>query len=241
VRAALYYAPQPNDPLHRAGAAWLGRDPETGATVAQPALPGLDPAALRDATASPRHYGLHATLTPPCRLATGWEEFAAAAATLAARTPAFALPALHLEEVSGFLALVAPSCPPLDALAEACLRAVDVHCRRPGEAELQRRRAAGLDPEQEALLQRWGYPHVLSRWRFHVTLTGRLGTDAMRPLRQAAAGHFAKVLAQPRDVAELCIVTEAAPGVPMLIAERLPLAGRAEARPEALPLDSAGA
>ena len=225
MRAALYYAPRPDDPLHRAGAAWLGRDPETGAILAQPAFPGLDPAALRDATAAPRHYGLHATLTPPCRLATGWEEFAAAAAALAARTPAFALPALHLEELSGFLALVAPPCPPLDALAEACLRAVSVHCRRPDEAELQRRRAAGLDAEQEALLQRWGYPHVLSRWQFHVTLSGRLDADVMRPLRQAAARHFAPALAQPRHVTELCIVTEAAPGAPMLIAERLPLAG----------------
>ncbi len=225
MRAALYYAPRPDDPLHRAGAAWLGRDPETGATVAQPAFPDLGPAALRDATASPRHYGLHATLTPPCRLATGWEEFSAAADALAARTPAFALPALRLEELSGFLALVAPPCPPLDALAESCLRAVNVHCRRPDEAELQRRRAAGLDPEQEALLQRWGYPHVLSRWQFHVTLSARLDADAMRPVRQAAARHFAAALARPRRVTELCIVTEAAPGTPMLIAERLPLAG----------------
>ena len=225
MRAALYYAPRPDDLLHRAGAAWLGHDPETGASVARPAFPGLDPAALRDATASPRHYGLHATLTPPRRLATGWEEFTAAAAALAARSPAFPLPALRLAELSGFLALVAAPCPALDALAESCLRAVDVHCRRPDEAELQRRRAAGLDAEEEALLRRWGYPHVLSRWRFHVTLSGRLDADAMRPVRQAASRHFAAALAEPRDVAELCIVTEAVQATPMLIAERLRLAG----------------
>ncbi len=225
MRAALYYAPQPHDPLHRAGAAWLGRDPETGATVPQPSLPGLDPAVLREATAAPRHYGLHATLTPPRRLATGWEEFAAAAASLAERTPAFALPPLHLDTLSGFLALTAPPCPPLDALAEACLRATDVHCRRPDAAELARRRAAGLDSEQEQLLQRWGYPHVLSRWQFHLTLSGRLDPEPMRRVHDAAARHFADALAQPRIVAEICIATEAAPDNPMLIAERLPLQG----------------
>lgn len=225
MRVALYYAPRHDDPLHRAGAAWLGRDPESGATVPQPAFPDLQPTVLRDATAAPRHYGLHATLTPPRRLATGWEEFAAAAAALAARTPAFPLPAFRLEELSGFLALTAPACPPLDALAEACLRATDVHCRRPDDAELARRRATGLDAEQERLLRRWGYPHVLSRWQFHITLTGRLDPDTMRRVRQAAARQFADALARPRAATEICIATEAATGTPMLIAERLPLQG----------------
>ncbi len=223
MRAALYYAPRAHDPLHRAGAAWLGRDPESGATVPHPAFPGIDPALLHQATASPRHYGLHATLTPPRRLATGWEEFSAAAATLAERTPAFPLPALHLVEMSGCLALAAPACPPLDALAESCVRAADVHLRRPDAAELARRRAGGLDDEQERLLQRWGYPHVLSRWRFHITLTGRLDPAAMPALRDAASRHFADALATPRAVTEICIVTEAAAGTPMLVAERLAL------------------
>ena len=225
MRVALYYAPRPDDPLHRAGAAWLGRDPESGASVAQPAIPGLDPGFLHQATTAARHYGLHATLTPPRRLATGWEEFAAAAEALAGRTRAFPLPPLRLEELSGFLALTAPPCPPLDALAEACLRATDVHCRRPDAAELARRRAAGLDPEQDRLLQRWGYPHVLSRWRFHITLTGRLDAPTMSRVRDAAARHFADALATPRAVAEICIATEAAPATPMLVAERLPLPG----------------
>lgn len=225
MRAALYYAPRPDDALHRAGAAWLGHDPESGATPPPPSFPGIDPALLHAATAAPRHYGLHATLTPPRRLATGWEEFAAAAAALAERTPAFPLPPLRLTEMSGCLALTAPACPPLDALAEACVRAADVHCRRPNAAELARRRAGGLDDEQERLLQRWAYPHVLSRWRFHITLTGRLAPETLAPLREAAARHFVHALAAPRAVTEICIVTEAAAGTPMLIAERLALQG----------------
>ena len=79
MRVALYWTPEPQDPLAALGAAWLGRDAETGALVPQPDVDGL--AALTEA---PRLYGLHATLRPPMRLATGWEEFIAAAHDIAA-------------------------------------------------------------------------------------------------------------------------------------------------------------
>ncbi|MFC7693522.1 hypothetical protein ACFQY5_32275 [Paeniroseomonas aquatica] len=62
ARLALYWAPGYDDPLHRLGSAWLGRDAESGAPMHQPVLPGLDIAEL---TADPRGYGLHATLKPP--------------------------------------------------------------------------------------------------------------------------------------------------------------------------------
>lgn len=225
MRVALYYAPRPDDLLHHAGAAWLGRDPESGATVAQPAVPGLSTAALHDATAAPRRYGLHATLSAPRHLATGWEDFVAAAAAVATRTPCFDLPPLHLADLDGFLALCAPACPALDALAEACVRGVDVHHLRPDEDELRSRRAVGLDAEQDALLRRWGYPHVLSRWQFHITLSGRVTPKIMQNLQAAARTHFGKALRRTRRVDEICIVTESAPGLPMLIGERLALRG----------------
>ena len=41
-------------------------------------------------------------------------------------------------------------------------------------AELARRRAGGLTPRQDELLQRWGYPFVLEEFRFHMSLTGPL-------------------------------------------------------------------
>ena len=53
ARVALYWAPERDDPLHRLGASWLGRDPETGATLEQPPVPGFDLAeATADAVAS---------------------------------------------------------------------------------------------------------------------------------------------------------------------------------------------
>ena len=81
ARVALYWAPAVDDPLHRLGSAWLGRDAETGASIAQPSIPGLDLPAL---TADPRRYGLHATLKPPFHLTGSYAALRADAAALAA-------------------------------------------------------------------------------------------------------------------------------------------------------------
>jgi hypothetical protein len=66
---------------------------------------------------------------------------------------------------------------------------------------------------------------VLEEWWFHVTLTGRL-TEAQREvLMPLLAAHLGDSPALPRRVAELCLFTQASPGAPFLIAERLPLLG----------------
>ncbi|MCO6417428.1 DUF1045 domain-containing protein [Siccirubricoccus sp. KC 17139] len=223
ARMALYWAPELEDPLHRLGSAWLGRDAESGAALPQPALPGLDIAEL---TADPRGYGLHATLKPPFRLAGSWAEAADRAAALAARTAPFALPPLAVTDLDGFLALreTAP-CPELHAFAGACVEALD-DCRAPpSEAELARRRKAKLSPAQAALLERWGYPYVFAEWRFHVTLTRRLTPAEKAVVLPAVTDFLGEAPARPRLVRELCLFTQSGPGAPFLIAERLPLSG----------------
>lgn len=223
MRLALYWAPDPADPLHARGSAWLGRDAETGAALAQPALPGLDIAAL---TADARGYGLHATLKPPFRLRGGWEGALEAARALAARLAPFDLPPLAVQDLDGFLALreTAP-CPSLRALADACVEALDPWRAPPGEDELARRRRAGLGPRQEALLARWGYPHVFEEWRFHVTLTRRLSPAEKPVVLPAVTAFLGDAPAQPRRVEAISLFTQAAPGAPFLIAQRLPLSG----------------
>ena len=204
-----------------AGDAWLGRDAELGIAVAQPDVEGIE-----NATRAARLYGFHATLRPPMRLATGWAAFMRAAETLAAATPPFALPPLAVQTLGGFLALreTAP-CPALHALAEACVRATDGHRLPPEAAELARRRAARLSAEEDALLLRWGYPHVLTRWRFHMTLTRRLAADEMAVLHPAAAAHFSGAAGLPRDVGEIAVFTQSAADAPFLVAARLSLGG----------------
>ena len=107
MRAALYYAPADSDPLWQAGCGWLGRDPESGTSIVQPAIEGI-----ADLTADPRRYGFHATLRPPMRFSGSLADIEAAAGALAARLEPFALPELVVSDVGGFLALTeAAPCP----------------------------------------------------------------------------------------------------------------------------------
>ena len=224
ARLALYWAPEPDDPLHRHGSSWLGRDAETGAPLPQPAVPGHD---LRAITADPRGYGLHATLKPPFRLRVSWAEALDAAKGLAARLRPFDLPPLAVRDLEGFLALreTTPS-PPLRALSDACTEALDVCRAPPDEAELAKRRRAKLSAEQEANLARWGYPYVFGAWRFHVTLTRRLSPEEKAAVLPAAEAHLgAAALGRPRRVSSICLFTQAGPAAPFLLAERLPFGG----------------
>ena len=223
ARIAVYYAPAPSDPLAKAGATWLGRDPDSNAPLPQPGLPDI--AAV---TADARMYGFHATLKPPMRLADGldWDDVLRAAEAMAGRIAPFDLPPLAVTDLHGFLALreTAP-CPALQALADQCVAELDSLRAPPGEAELARRRKSSLSPVQDALLQRWGYPYVFGAWFFHMTLTRRLNAEEHTVWRPAAEAFFADALRAPRRVTDICLFTQAAPGAAFTISERVPLRG----------------
>lgn len=215
MRAALYWVPSLDDPLYAAGVAWLGRDAETGAPVPQPPIAGI--ATL---TQDARRYGFHATLRPPMRLATGYQEFRAASRKIAACVAPFALPALQLTDIGGFLALRETTpCSGLQDLADRCVLDTEPHRLPPDAAELARRHEAGLTARQAMLLDRFGYPYVMAEWFFHITLTARLDEPTMARMREAAEAHFAPVLALSRTVRDVCICTQG--GGDFLIAERL--------------------
>lgn len=184
VRHAIYWAPEGE--LAAWGAAWLGWDPDSGREVPQPDR------VLGPLTEEPRRYGLHATLKPPFRLAPGRteEELAAALAALAARLAPAEAPGLAPSRIGRFLALTPEGDgTALSRLAARCVAELDPFRAPPTEADLARRRASQLDTEEEANLVRWGYPHVMGRFRFHVTLTGALGEGQEETVRAALARH----------------------------------------------------
>lgn len=223
MRVAVYYAPQPDDPLFAEGATWLGRDPESGALAPQPDIAGIF-----EVTAEPCAYGFHATLKPPMRLKEGrqWFDVVEAATQMAKDTAPFELPRLAVSEVHGFLALRETSdSAPLQALADACIEHLD-HLRAPlTDDEIARRRRAGLTLQQDAMLLRWGYPYVFETWFFHMTLTRRLNAAEKQVFMPAAEAYFARAIAAPRQVTDICLFVQSAPGEPFVIEERLPLRG----------------
>jgi putative phosphonate metabolism protein len=223
VRVAVYYAPAADDRLTDLSSAWLGRDPATGCEVPQPMLAGID-----EITAEPRSYGFHATLKPPMRLAAGTDRpgFVAAVRDLASRIAPFALPRLAVSDLRGFLALrETRPCPALQFLADACVEQLDSFRAAPSDAELARRRQAKLSAEQDAMLVRWGYPYVFGNWFFHMTLTRRLSDPEKAVILPAAETWFAPALAGPRLVEDVCLFTQANPGAPFILEERVRLRG----------------
>lgn len=227
MRYAVYYAPPPDHPLWLAGCNWLGRDP----TIRDMAS-GIGPsnADLRD----PWRYGFHATFKPPMSLRANHSErdFLDAIERLARRTAAFALPPLVAAALSDFLVL-RPATPvrpdhPLRRLADACVSQLDPFRAPPTLMERAKRLSKlgrPLGDEQRTLLERWGYPHVFHRWRFHLTLTNSLPRARRQALLAAARAHFAAALLHPAPVQDLAVYVEPAPGAPFLLTERFALQG----------------
>ncbi|MBI5256877.1 MAG: DUF1045 domain-containing protein [Burkholderiales bacterium] len=219
ARHAVYWVPARQHPLWAAGCAWLGRDPEQ-------AEAGAPPPQARE----PWRYGFHATLKAPMRLREGRCEptLDAALCALADSQADFALPPLQVGWLSGFLALRPAQAlaqdHPLHRLAERCVRELDAFRAPPDAAEAARRAATLADDQARALLAAWGYPHVLSRWRFHLTLSDPAPAEPAA-LAARAQAHFAAALAQPLHAAALALFVEPAPGQPLRLVRRYPLRG----------------
>lgn len=211
IRYAIFFCPDPASDLYRLGADWLGYDAGTGA-VTVPDLPGgLDIEEWRQATDAPRRYGFHATLKPPFRLARDTDPALLVHALgrfAAARAPVDA-GRLALTDLDGFLALTLPDpAPGVAALAAACVADFDAFRAPADEAELARRRAAGLTPAQGENLRRWGYPYVMAEFRFHMALTGRLDGARRDRFRGILAERCAPVIDRPLEVGSLCLFVQ---------------------------------
>lgn len=202
-RRFAIYDPGPA-PLAGLGAAWLGWDAVTGRDV-----PALAPASWVEA---PRRYGFHATIKAPFRLAQGCraDDLATALHHLAGTLRPVDLPGgLHLAERDGYLALI-PRHPPA-ALGELEARVVTEldRFRAPlTEAEIARRNPDRLDPAERSHLTRWGYPYVLDRFRYHMTLTGPLEDADLAQARDALSARLAGMLPDPHPIRALALMGE---------------------------------
>lgn len=220
TRFAIYYVPRPGD-LASFGARWLGWDVETGVAARPLDVPGRE-----EVTATPRRYGFHATLKPPFRLADGKDRPALERAVTElsrTRAPVRGV-ALKLSRMGRFLALVPiEECAAINDLAAACVTELDGFRAPAVPAELTRRRGRGLSPEREENLLRWGYPHVLGAFRFHMTLTGRLAETELA-VWEARLTHLLPTLPEPIEINDLTLVGEREDGLFEVIL-RAPLGG----------------
>ena len=213
TRYAVYYAPSAGA-FAECAAAWLGWDPARGEEVAHPRLDGL-PTPLDALTAAPRKYGVHGTLRAPFRLAEGLEESALhdGLVQLARGLAPVVLDGLGLENIEGFLALTPlGDRTALQALAARIVVGTDAWRAPLTPEDLARRKPDRLTPEQAHNLTRWGYPHVLEQFQFHLTLTGQLGHAEAEAAAPVVAAHFAPVLPRPFVIEDICLFGEATDG-----------------------------
>lgn len=204
-RYAVYWTPAPETPLARFGAAWLGWDVATGAPASRLAT-SLDLPAI---TKDPSKYGFHGTVKPPFRTDADPAMIADAAEAVADAAAPVVAPPLRLARLGGFLALI-PSAhdEALAALAFRFVEGLDPFRIAPGEAELARRRAAGLSERQEEMLAQWGYPYVGPEFRFHLTLSGRLDPATADAVEAALAPEVAAFTAAPLEIRDVTLCGE---------------------------------
>lgn len=227
-RVAIYFAPAVGSPWWEAGSQWLGRCAASGRVFEQVLPEGVPREAFQALTAEPRRYGWHATLKAPFQLAPGCslQALREALRVVCARTPRFTLPPLAVRVMGNFLALrpTGPSAA-LDAVAAACVTELHALAAPLSPGELARRRRASLMPEQDALLQAWGYAWVLDHFRFHFSLTGELGPvpqEMQASVMQAARERFEGL--PPCEFDSLSLFVERRRGGDFELLEQLELA-----------------
>lgn len=220
MRYAIYFTPAHSDPLARAAARWLGRDAFTGASVEQQAVDPMSAAEIAFHTAAARRYGFHATLKAPFTLADGADENALIGALdrFASRAQPVTLPRIAARQLDGFFALVPQDgSEALRALAGDVVRQFEPFRAPLGEAELARRNPDSLSPMQLKYLHQWGYPYVFDEFRFHMTLTGRVGAHEAAKVAGAIGAFFGPLLDEPLEIASLALFVEPEPGAPFTI------------------------
>ena len=214
-RFAVYFVPPAETALAAFGKAWFGAPHATAQRRAMADRLGLAESVLAAITGAPRRYGFHATLKAPFRLRAACEPSTLARATrrLAAATPRLAGPPLRPALIGGFVALV-PSvpCPALDRLADSCLTALDRFRAPLTSAEWRKRGPADLSAVERRHLRRWGYPYVRDRFRFHMTLTGRLDRRLAERIRAALSADCLPYDGTPLAVDGLTLVRQSEPG-----------------------------
>ncbi len=194
-RFAIYFVPAADTPLYRFGAAVLGYDCYTGAALGAWRDAALDETEWAALTAEPRTYGFHATLKAPFRLGAEFDQADLLADLQTLANSITIIPTIEprVELIGGFVAIVpATPSPRLDELAAHCVTGFE-RFRLPMTAqERSRRLAAGLSRHQIANLERWGYPYVFEEFRFHMTLTGRIGPDRRAAIQALLRDEFAR-------------------------------------------------
>jgi hypothetical protein len=200
MRYAVYFCPAAGSGLEAFGRKWLSTED----------VPRVASERLKTLTAKMRRYGWHATLCAPFSLTkhANYDDLRQRVVDIAKRFSPFEMP-LHLDRLGGFLALRPTGDETtIHALGDACIRELNV-LRAPLTDDAWQRRASYLDDVELALYRQFGYPYVLERYRFHMTLSAPASDVEEEALREWLSPRLANLSAH---IDALTICGEKEPG-----------------------------
>ncbi len=188
VRYAIYYTPQPGTALAAFGRSWFGRAND-GATLQAFSATGLTGASFARMPATPSRYsGLHSVFKAPFVLRDGMGPDALKARLISftqRRKPVPTGP-LTLARSGRYLVLrPIELTPAFDWLAAQCVGTFDGFAAPLTDCDRQEQRSPHLTDYQRLLLESFGDAHVMSEYRFAITLTGPLDTAHLERVAQA--------------------------------------------------------
>ncbi|MBB3946733.1 putative phosphonate metabolism protein [Rhizobium skierniewicense] len=223
MRYAIYFTPAKDDPLTETASRWLGRDAFTGARHDEHA-------AYANITADPCRYGFHATLKAPFELAADRSEtdLLTAFRAFAGNRQAFAIPTAVIGTLGPFFAFVPDRVhQPLQDFAADVVRYFEPFRAPLSESDIARRRPQNLTESERQNLTRWGYPHVMDDFRFHMTLTGPVPENHRSDVASVLHRKFAEFTGRPLTISGLGLFVEPTRGDDFTVHTWLPLTGSA--------------
>ncbi len=178
-RYGVYFVPHASDPLRMRASQWLGWD--NVFCQKMPCPTGLDAKRWQRLTAKPRIYGFHATLQPPFYLRdmSQFDVLCEIINEVAVRTHVVKTDLILVRDHDfvAFRPRQAEGHGPLRELSSSLVESIRSLREMPSEAEMAKRRSAGLSPRQDDYLCRFGYPYVMDEFFFHMTLSSRLNSS----------------------------------------------------------------
>ncbi len=200
-RYAIYWTALPETAMAEFGALWFGGF-ETF---------GLSPELAARAIKAPAVYGLHATLKAPFRLKdeVAPEALRDALENFCANRRAPAGGRLMLGHYQHYLTLMLNgNQADIDWLAAECVTHFD-RFRAPYDEEEDRRpEMDDLLPQEAAFLKEFGYPYVLSAFRFHISLAGPLEGAELDAVAKALEPHLDSFMSERFEIADLSLLGE---------------------------------
>ncbi|WKW51174.1 DUF1045 domain-containing protein [Rhodomicrobium lacus] len=211
-RYAIYWTPEPGSAFDAFGSAWFGGENF-----------GLDPALAERAKRAPARYGLHATLKAPFRLREGMTiedmQRALDAFCKLRRAPqAASLPFMRHQRY--VVLALGDETAAVDWLAAECVTHFDRFRAPLTSADRAAREIDTMTGRERAYLEDFGYPYVLSAFRFHISLAGPLERGDGEAVRRTLEPHLAALLREPFRIDALTLLGEPDDGAVFRILSR---------------------